>query len=63
MGNNESVQLNAPSRNVVGAVTLTYNGHRISRRIEDDYVDVTPEMESLSREEMEDQFVKIVVRQ
>ena len=62
MGNNESVQLNTNPRGTGAGTQLTYNGHRISRRIEDDFVDITPEMESLSREEMEDQFIKIVVR-
>lgn len=65
MGNSESLQLNANPRHSVGpgSPQLTYNGHRISRRYEDDYVDISPELESISKEQMEDQFVQIVVGQ
>lgn len=63
MGNSESVQLNTNPRNSSGGASqqLTYNGQRVSKRIEDDYVDITPEMEAISRDQMEDQFIKIVV--
>ena len=60
MGNSESVQLSSNSR-TPASPQLIYNGHRVSRRLEDDYVDVTPEMEAISKEQMEDQFTKIVV--
>ena len=40
----------------------SYSGHRMSRRIEDDYVDISSELDVvLTREEMEVQFTKIVV--
>lgn len=58
MGNGESLQLKDNSRR---GQQLTYNGHRVSKRLEDDYVDISPEMEAFSKEEMEDQFTKIVV--
>lgn len=50
MGNSESLQNARPG-----------SGQRVSRRWEDDYVDINPEMEAFSKEEMEDQFIKIVV--
>ena len=60
MGNGESLQLNSPRAGGPNQ-QLTYNGHRVSRRWEDDYVDISSEMEAFSREEMEDEFKKIVV--
>jgi hypothetical protein len=53
MGNSESLQVKDKG--------LSYNGQRVSRRWEDDYVDISPEMEAFSKEQMEDQFIKIVV--
>lgn len=60
MGNGESLQPGSP-RPSNQPQQLTYNGHRVSRRWEDDYVDISSEMEAISREEMEDEFKKIVV--
>ena len=62
MGNGESLQPSSPRFQSGPNQQLTYNGHRISRRWEDDYVDVSSELEAISREEMEDEFKKIVVR-
>ncbi len=63
MGNNESstVQNGSSSINRSPApVSLTaHNGH--PRKIEDDYIDVGNDLETCSKEEMEDQFIKIVV--
>ncbi len=62
MGNGESLQPGSPRYPGGQNQQLTYNGHRVSRRWEDDYVDISSEMEAFSREEMEDEFKKIVVR-
>ena len=62
MGQSESVQISSSRNPGAPGPHLTYNGHRVSRRIEDDYVDITPEMEGISKEQMEDQFISIVVR-
>lgn len=63
MGNGESLQPGSPRNPSASQIQpLTYNGHRVSRRWEDDYVDIGSEMEAISREEMEDEFKKIVVR-
>lgn len=61
MGNGESLQVkDSPQQS--RPQQLTYNGQRISRRWEDEYVDISPEVEAFSKEQMEDQFIKIVVR-
>lgn len=62
MGNGESLQPSSPRYQGGSNQQLTYNGHRVSRRWEDDYVDISSEIEAISREEMEDEFKKIVVR-
>lgn len=55
MGNSESVVVGSPAH------SPQYNGHRVSKRIEDDFVDLGNDTESFSQEQMEDQFAKIVV--
>ena len=58
MGNGESVQVASPA---LGGSSFSFNGHRTSRRtIDEDYVDLG-EKETFSKEQMEDQFTKIVV--
>ena len=65
MGNTESSQVqngSSPIRRSPQPSPLTsINGHPAPRRIEDDYVDVGNDLETFSKEEMEDQFLKIVV--
>lgn len=62
MGNGESHDLNSPKYSTHNQQQFTYyNGHRVSRRLEDDYVDVSSDLEVFSKEEMEDQFAEIVV--
>ena len=61
MGNSESVQFRDVPRHSVGHTQQFYNGHRLSKRWEDDYVDISADMEAFSKEQMEDQFTKIVV--
>lgn len=56
MGNNESLQLRDNPKYSIGSATS-----RLSRRLEDEYVDISSELEVVSKEEMEDQFIKIVV--
>ncbi len=65
MGNSESLQLNSNPRYSNSQVQqyTTYNGQRVSKRLEDEYVDISSDviMEAFSKEQMEDQFIKIVV--
>ena len=56
MGNSESLQVKDTPKG-----QISYNGHRLSRRWEDDFVDISPEVEAISKEQMEDEFIKIVV--
>lgn len=58
MGNSESLQLRDNPRYSIGPAT--YNP-RLSRRLEEEYVDISSELDVVSKEEMEDQFIKIVV--
>lgn len=60
MGNGESLQVKDNPRQS-HTQQFTYNGQRVSRRWEDEYVDIRPEMEAFSKEQMEVQFIKIVV--
>ncbi len=61
MGNSESPQLKDNRHSLANTQQLTYNGHRVSRRWEEDYVEISSDMNTLSKEQMEDQFTKIVV--
>ena len=60
MGNSESVQVGSPAPN---SPQLSFSGGRAAKKsvIEDDYVDVGQVVDNFSPEQMEDQFVKIVV--
>ena len=64
MGNSESGPAQnggSPSTRSPVPAPQNGNGHSSPKKIEDDYVDLGNDMETVSKEEMEDKFLKIVV--
>ena len=55
MGNVDSVPISTSPKHANG------QNQNFSRRLEEEYVEVSSEMETFSREQMENEFTKIVV--